>query len=782
MLRRKLMRDVWALRTQVITIALVVASGVGGFIASLSTYGSLKTLEAHYYESGRFADVFAALKRAPLALEPRLYEIPGVDEAETTLVFEVLIDLPQVVEPLTGRVIALPDTHEPRVNRLTLTAGRWIHDPASNEVLVNEAFAKARALGPGSTVSALLNGKREKLTVVGIALSPEYIFAGRGFGDEQSFGIFWMGRKRLAGAFDMDGAFNHVNVRLAHGASEAAAIDALDRMLDVYGSRGAYGRDEQFSHRALTQEINEQKVFGTVLPSIFLAVAVFLLNVVLTRQISIQRGQIAALKALGCADARIAAHYFGFVLAIVTLGIVIGVGIGVWLGHVMTALYAGLFRFPSPDYTLQPWIVWTAAGIAFAGAILAAVSALRAVIRLPPAEAMRPPTPPVFKRTLMERIGLGAVYSPRTRMVLRDMEGRPLRAAVTMLGMAASVAILISGTWWGDAIDYLLDVDFRLRERQHIMVAFVEPASSSAIYELARFPGVLRVEGSRDTEVRLRNGHLSQRAVLSGTAESAEMRRIVGPQLRTARVPESGIVLNERLAQRLNVVAGGTVWVEFLEGQRLKVAVEVAQVVAELSEMSAYMNLARLTRLIGQGDAISAVRVRLDQSQRTAFFTRVKETPRIAEVLELEPVIRHVRETSARFILVFTGILSAFAAIIGVGVVYNNARIALAERTWDLATLRVLGFTRGEVSGLLLAPLAIELAVAIPLGWFLGYWLSAGIVALIHAETFQIPMVIQPRTYAYATLVIVGAAVASAFMVRRRIDTMDLTAVLKTSE
>ena len=783
MLDRKLARDLWTIKTQVLTIALVVASGVGGFIASFSTYDSLKTLQAHYYESGRFAHVFTQVKRAPLAVAERLLEIPGVGETETTLVHDVLLDLPEVVEPVIGRMIALAGTSEPRMNRLTLTAGRWIHDSASDEVLVNEAFAKGRKLAPGARVFALLNGKREALTVVGIVLSPEYIFAGRGgLADEKSFGVFWMGRERLAGAFNMEGAFNRVSVRLAHSASEQAVIDGLDRLLAPYGSRGAHGRDEQFSHRALTQEINEQKVFATVLPSIFLAVAVFLLNVVLTRQIGTQRGQIAALKALGYPDYRIATHYLKFVLIIVALGIGLGVGIGAWLGHSMTQLYVALFRFPSPDYVLQPWIAGTAAGAALIGAVAGALNALRAVAKLAPAEAMRPPSPPIFRATLMERIGWGAVYSPQTRMVLRDMERRPLRVVLTTVGIACSIAILISGTWWRDAIEYLLDVDFRLRERQHVLIALVEPVSSAAIYDIARLPGVLRVEAGRDTEVRLRNGHRSYRTTLSGVTEGAEMGLIRGVQQSRVRVPESGLVLNARLAKRLGVEVGGSVWVEFLEGERAQASMRVAGLVDELAEMRAYMDAGALNRVLGQGDALSAARIRLDLSQRDAFLRQVKQTPRIAAALELEPVIRNVRETSARFILVFTGILSVFAAVIAVGVVYNNARIALAERSWELATLRVLGFTRGEVSGLLFAELAIELVIALPLGWILGYWLSFGIVQLIHAETFQIPMVILPRTYAYATLVTLAAAVVSAFIVRRRIDTMDLTAVLKTRE
>ena len=783
MLDRKLARDLWRVKAQVVTIALVVASGIGGFIASLSTYDSLRSLQQAYYERARFAHVFVTVKRAPAPVERSLLEIPGVTEAQTTLAYDVLIDLPEVIEPVTGRIIAIPDGGEPHMNKLTVMAGRRIGTPDSNEVLVSEAFATARKLKPGDHVVALLNGKRERLDIVGIALSPEYIFAGRaGLADETSFGIFWMGRKRLAAAYNMEGAFNQAALRLARGAPQQAVIEAIDRLLEPYGGTGAYDRSEQFSHRALTQEINEQKVFGMVLPSVFLGVAVFLLNVILTRQIGTQRSPIAALKALGYPNVMIGMHYLKFVLVIVVIGIAVGTAIGVWLGSVMTEMYARFFRFPSLEYRMQPWIPILAAGVSLTAAALGAFNALLQVIRLPPAEAMRPASPPIFRPTLMERLGWGRVYSTQMRMILRDLERRPLRAVLTIFGIGCSIAIIISGTWWRDAIDYLLDVEFRLRERQHVSLVLTDPVSSAAIHDIARLPGVLHAEAGRDVPVRFRNGHLSYRTTMHGLAENSQMRRLLDAELRTVPLPREGVVMSGRLAARLGVRLGDTVWVEFLQGNRAKERVSVVGLVDELVELRAYMNSDALNRLIREGDAFSDARIRLDTSSREAFFRQVKQIPRIAAAVEIDPIIENFRRTSARFILVYTGILTVFAAVIAVGVVYNNARIALAERAWDLASLRVLGFTRGEVSGLLLGEFAIELAAALPLGWVLGYWLSYAIVQLIHTETFQIPLIIELRTYAYATIATLAAGVVSAMVVRRRIDRLDLVAVLKTRE
>lgn len=786
MLHRKLLRDLWATKGQVVTIALVVASGVAAFCASLSTYESLRAMQADYYDRARFAQVFAAARRVPSSVEPALLALPGVVDAQTTLSYDVLLTRDDVLEPMIARIHALPPQGQARLNRLTLMAGRWpdaLGGGRGDEVLVNESFAKARRIVPGDAVEVLLNGKRERLVVAGIVLSPEYIFAVHpGGGDDRSFGIFWMARERLAAAFNMDGAFNRVALRLAPGASEREAIAALDRLLAPYGSTGAHGRAEQASHQALTQEIDEQKVFGIVLPSVFLAVAVFLLNVVLTRQIGTQRGQIAALKALGLPNLRIAAHYLGYVLVIVLLGVVVGVAGGAWLGRMLTELYTGFFHFPALDYDLPPWIVAVAALTAVAAASAGALGALLRVVRLPAAEAMRPAAPPSYRPTLLERIGLGRLYSPSVRMIVRDMERRPARALASTAGIAGALAILVAGTWWGDAIDYLLDVEMRMRERQDVSLVLAEPASTTALYDLQRLPGVLAVEVDRLAAVRLRHQHLSYRTSIIGLPRDAQQRLLLDARLRAVALPDEGLVLNAPLAQRLQLAVGDTVEVEFLQGERLTRTVPVAALVDESMGLLAYMERDALNRLLGEGDVFGGVRITLDASMREPFLRAVKQTPRVAFVMEIGPIIRNFRQTSARNILIFTSVLSVLAATIAVGVVYNNARIALAERSWELASLRVLGMTRGEVSGLLLGELAIELLLALPLGWAAGYALSALIVSLIHPETFSIPLIIEPATYAYASLIVVAAGVASALIVRRQVDRLDLVAVLKTRD
>ena len=783
-LNRKLLRDVWQLKSQVLTVALVVASAFSGFAGSVATYYSLVNARDAFYESARFGHVFSDIKRAPLAVERRILELPGVGDAETTVVFDATLDVPGVAEPVIGRMTGLPEATAPRLNRLVIRRGRAPEAGRAGEVVVSEGFATTRRLSPGQAIAALINGKQQTLHIVGVGLSPEYIYATRGgaFPDDRSFGVIWMARDELASAYNMEGAFNHVSVRLSPGASERAVIDALDRLLEPYGGKNAYGRDEQLSHRILSQEINQWKVIGTVIPSIFLAVAAFLLNVVLNRQVTTQREQIAALKALGYGNGAIAAHYLLQVVVIICIGTVLGVGIGTWFGEAVTRLYAEFFHFPTYRFVMPPWVALAAFSVTFIAAIGGALGAVRRAVRLAPAQAMRPPFPGRYRRTLMERLGLGALLSPAMRMMIRNMERRLGRALLTALGMASAMAIIVSGMFWRDALDYMIDVQFEAAQPADAMISLAEPQRSGARHEIARMPGVMMTEGSRDVAVRLVAGHRYYRTVIQGIPAASELRRPLDAELNRIPIPPAGLLLTDRLAQRLDVGTGDTITVEALEGNRNTREVAVVGTVRDLIGLSAYMNLDALNRLMGEGDSVSGFSVKIDRTRSEALFRHLKEYPRVATVASKTAMLQNFRETSARNVLFFTAILTAFAVVIAVGVVYNNARIALQERAWELASLRVLGFTRGEVSTFLLGELVLEIMAAIPLGCVLGYLLSWTIVRMTHTDMISIPIVVAPRTYAYAALAIVAAGCVSALIVRRRIDTLDLVGVLKTRE
>jgi putative ABC transport system permease protein len=784
-LNRKLLRDLLHLRGQVLAISLVVACGVAVFVSTRTAYDSLVMSRASYYADYRFADVFASLKRAPDLVAARIAAIPGVGVVETRIVFDVTLDVPGLAEPATGRILSIPEHRTPMLNDLYIRRGRYVEGGRRDEVLVGEAFALANHLDLGDTLGAVLNGRWQRLRIVGIVLSPEYVYEIRGsdiFPDNRRFGVLWMSRDAVGPAFDMDGAFNDVVVSLTPEAVEAEVIAQLDRLLERYGGLGAYGRADQISNRFLSDEIAQNRVYGIILPVIFLSVAAFLLNIVLSRLVAMQRDQIAVLKAFGYAHRTVAFHYFLFALVIVLIGAALGTGVGLWLGKWVNRMYVDFYRFPILRYVAGASVVLLAIGVAGGAAVFGALGAVRRALALPPAEAMRPESPPRFRHGPLERAGVQLRLSPPVRMILRNLIRRPMRAALSVLGIALAVAILLVGRYFVDAIQYIADVQFRIVQRDDVTVTFHDALPARARYDLQHLPGVLRSEPFRAVPVRLRFEHRTHRTGLMGLEPRSELHQLIDMRLHAVPVPPEGVLLTSKLAEILGVRRGDSLTVEVLEGARAVRRVPVIGTVDELVGLAAYMDARALSRLMREGSALSGAFLAVEPSAAARLYSALKRMPAVGGVSLREVMLQSFEATLAKSMGIFTTVLVVFACVIAVAMVYNAARIALSERGRELASLRVLGFTRAEVAQMLLGEQALLTLVAIPLGFLIGYQMCAALARQYQWELFRLPLFISGRSYAFAALVVLLAAVCSGVIVRHRLDRLDLVEVLKTRE
>ncbi len=784
-LNRKLLRDLFAMKGQAFAIAMVVAAGVSMYVMYLSNFASLQQTRAAYYDRQRFADVFASLKRAPLRVANDIAALPGVSAMETRVVANVTLDLEQLDEPASGRLISIPSDRRPRVNDLFLRRGRWIEPGRPDEVLASEGFVAAHGLNPGDTVPAIINGRLRRLTIVGVALSPEYIYSirpGELVPDDKRFGIFWMDRQALAAAFDMEGGFNDVVLSLAPGVAPDETIERLDHILEPYGGLGAIPRALQLSNWTVENELAQLQNFGFLLPLIFLMVAAFILNVALTRALALQRPQIAALKALGYTNIALGWHYLKWGLAIGAAGVAIGIAAGAWLGNLVIGLYNQFFRFPVLLFSVPFDVVVGATGLTLGAAGAGAFSAVRRAVRVPPAEAMRPEAPARYRQTILETPLVARHLGTAGRMVLRNVSRNPVRAAASIFGIGFAVAILMIGFVFADAMDRLVETQFWVTERQDVTVTFVEPRSDAARYALARLPGVLAVEPQRSVAVRVRSSHRERYLAMTGVPPNPRFKRIVDGAGRVIRMPPSGVVLSQTLADVLGVRAGDLVTIEALEGMRPQRRIMVTGTVDDVLGLSVYMDLDALHRMMREGDVASGALLLMDPAQETALSKALKAAPVVAGAGFKRVVLKSFRETMAANMNLSIFINLVFASVIAFGVVYNAARVSLSERTRELASLRVLGFTRAEISLILMGELALLTLAALPVGALLGYGLSAAIVQTVQSEVYRFPLYISRQAIAWAFLGIIGAALVSGLSVRRRLDHLDLVAVLKIRE
>jgi len=782
---RKLWRELWGMRLQALAIAMVIVSGVSVFIMSLSTLDSLFETRRAYYSEQHFAEVFASLKRAPLSLVQRVGELPGVDKVETRVVAYVNLDVAGFADPVSGHLISLPDKSRGLLNQIHLREGRLFEPGRDDEVLVVEEFAKAHRLRPGDKLRATINGRRKTLTIVGTALSPEYIYQiapGAMFPDHKRYGIFWMARKPLATAYDMDGAFNDVSMTITPGTHVETLLDQLDNLLKPYGGIGAYAREDQLSNRFLSEELKQQQTIATVFPVIFFGVAAFLLNVVLSRLISLEREQIAALKAFGYSDWAVGLHYAKLVLMIVALGVVIGSVVGVYLGKGMSNIYMSLYSLPYMIYVLKPQVVLAAAFISIAVALLGAMFAVRNAARLPPAQAMRPEPPAVYHATLVERLGLQRWFSQPTRMILRHIERRPFKSLLTTLGIAMACAIIMVSGFQEGAMDHMVEVQYGMSQREDLMVIYTDPGSQRSLYSLQGLQGVEQVEGFRTVPARLQFKHRSYRTAVNGIEPGGQLMRLLDTELQPIHVPGEGVVLTDYLAEILHIRPGDLLTIEVLEGSRPIVQVPVVGTAKQYLGVNAYMQRGALNRLLREGHALTGALLTVDERYQREVYAELKQMPRIAGVVEHDAAIEAFYDTLAETILFFTFITTILGATISFGVVYNSMRIALSERNRELASLRVLGFERDEVAYILLGELALLTLVAIPLGLAIGYGLCAYLASQFDTDLYRVPLVLGIRVYALAALVVILSAVVSGWMIRRNLAHLDMVAVLKTKE
>ena len=785
-LDRKVVRDLWHLRGQVIAIGMVVAAGIAALIMSLSTLEALDETTAAYYERYRFGDVFASVKRAPESLAQRIARLPGVRTVETRVLRFATVDIDGFAEPVMGEIVSVPGGRQPLLNQLVVRSGRLPESAPTDEVVLNEPFAEAHGLVVGDLIVAIINGKRRELRIVGTALSPEFVYAlgpGALMADDRRFGILWMEHETLAAAYDLKGAFNSVSLDLERGADTSQVLRQLDMLLARYGSIGAIAREDQLSNWFVMNEMQQLRTMSLILPTIFLVVSAFLTNMVLGRLVATERGQIGLMKAFGYTRTEVGLHYARFVVGIVLVGSVIGIAGGTWLGLINTRMYTELFRFPMLLYRPSTSAMAIAIGVSLAAALLGSAGAVGRAAGLPPAQAMNPPAPAVFRRMRLSDTRAARWLDQGSRIIMRNILRAPARSLLTMAGVAASIGLLVLAIQWNDSLDYLAESYFFHAQHQDATIGLAEPQSETVVRDFEHMPGVLAAEPMRIVGANFSAGPVMHRGSITGLKSDAWLQPIFDDaEERVVPVPPGGLVLGTVLAEKLGVSAGDAVRVEVLEGRRPQVELPVVGLIETYIAMPAFMNIDALNRLLKERPSAGYLNVLIDRREEAAFYAQLKELPMVSAVMLRRAAIQSFNDTLVENIMVFITLFSVLACALGFGVSYNSARIALSERGRELATLRVLGFSRGEISYILLAEVGLLIVAALPLGCVLGWGLSELMAATFETELFRIPLVIEPATYGVSIVIALTATIASALVVRHRLDHLDLIEVLKTRE
>ncbi len=794
LLQRKLARDLVRLWSQVLTIALVVASAVGALFTTQACVHSLQAARDRFYAQAHMADVFASVRRAPRSALPTFERLPGVAQVQATVERPARLLLPGQSDPVMGHLVGVDVARPMGLNQPSLRqadgsvqAAVWPGAVRSDGVMpawVSEGFVRARGLQRGQTFQVLMNGGLRTVEVTGVAVAPDVVFAGAmGMPDPRGYAVLWVDEQALAAAWDLEGSFTRLVLRLAPGAREQESLAALEQLLPRWGGREAVPRRLQGSHQMLENEIQEQGLLGTVLPLVFTAVSIFLLHVVMMRLVSTQREQIACLKALGFSQLSLAWHQLQLVLVIAAIGWAVGAAVGWWAGHELMSLYAEFFRFPELPLVVPARVWWLSAALAGLTAVMGTAQALVGILRLSPAQAMQAPAPPRIHRARWEAALEHAWSVPLVlRMVIRQLRRRRWRSMFSALAMASALSLVVMGNFFRDAIEHIVERQFDTIWRGDVQVMTSEAVSGAALRELERVPGVQAVEGSRSLSATLIHGHRSHRVQLRGLEPQAQQQRLVDVHGRVVPLQEDGLVLTDRLAAQLGVGVGEDLLVRLVEGPQPLVVMRVVDLVGETMGLNATTTRRTLNRLMQEDERVNGFSLLVSPDALEAVLQATTGMPRVGGAFSKAHLLMNMQSVTARNIRIMSTIMTGFALVVAVGVVYNHARIAWAERAGELASLRVLGLTRGEVAQLMVGEQALLVLMALPLGMALGWLLVWGLSVGLRSDQFQFPVVVWPRTYALGALSLLAAAGISAWVLWSRVQHLDLVAALKTRE
>lgn len=784
-LDRKVLRDLWRTRWQVLAIALLMACGVALSVMAFSAQRALSSAQAQFYEDTAFADVFAVAKRAPLSLAPSIGRLQGVTTADVRIVETGLMQVPGLTRPATARLVSLPQDEARALNGIRLMQGRLPHPDRVDEAVALKTFLEAANVRVGDRLTAVVGGRALTFTIVGAALSPEYVYVPAPeslMPDDAHRAVLWIPRPALERTSGMTGAFNAVALKLAPGASEAAVVQQLDRLLAPYGGRPAYGRADQPSHAFLTAELKELSTSAAVLPPVFLLIGAALVHLVVSRLVEAEREQIGLLKAFGYRDGEAAAPYLKTAVAIGVTGAVSGGLAGAALGAAIVDLYRDYFRFPD----LQPAFHWQAflssAAVAVASALLGSMAAVRRAVALSPAVAMQPPRPPAYRAGGLDHLLGRLKVDQATRMIVRRIERFPDRAILTTLGLASSLALLLGAQFLFDSLDEVVDHAYYRAQRWTESVAFQEPRGPAAVQSLRGLPGVIAAEPTRNAAVRLKSAGRTELTRIIGLDPGANLQRPLDAADRAAPLVGQGLVLSEALADRLGVKPGDSVWAEVIDGRAPRALMTVTGLARDYSGFSAYMPRRALNRLLDEGDLADGAQLLVASDARPAFYRAVEATPFVIGAASRDETVLAWRQAMSEAFRVNITFYVGFAAAIAFAVAFNMVRIAFSERARDLATLHVLGFGHGECAYVLAGELALLTMASVPIGFLGGRGLAHGLVAAYSRDDVRLPAVISAHSHGVALTAFLIAVLLATILVVRRVWTLDLVPVLKTRE
>jgi putative ABC transport system permease protein len=790
-LDKKLLRELWKIKGQVLAVTSVIACGITMYIAFYSAFLNLELSRDTYYAKYRFHDFSIQMEKAPLNSVFKIQNLPGVRAVSGRVVKDVTVSLKDKDELIIGRIIGLDSRKKSIIDNIHLVSGRLLTPGETNVCLVDDKFLKANKLNTGDFITVTLNGRKQNLKIIGTAMSPEFIYAIRNafeiIANPEKFGIIWVNDDWIDTAFNMKGFYNEIIGEVYEQDNLDNILDSAGKILDSYGVYSKVKRKDQISNFIINSKIDGIKGASKTVPVIFLMIASVILLIVISRLVKRERTFIGLLKAYGYTNLEISFHYIKFASVIGLIGGLMGIAFGEWLSFGLINIYAQSFTFPELQFKFYTSSAVIGVLISLTCSLISALIAVEGVVKIMPATAMKESISSLVSvKTPFERIKIvWDNVSFTNKIILRNVWRYPFRSAFTAVGVMLSTTILFLGYFMNDSMGFLVDYQFNKIQKEDIKITFYLERNIKAFYEALRFPNIKKAEPMLLYPFELKNKWHIKQSVIYGLKKQPQLFGLINSDGKEIEAPSYGILLSERIARELDVKKGSKLIIKPLMG---KIDTEKEVIVAGTIKLymgdGAYMNIDTLSNLLGNSTILNSILLKVDSPQDIPELNKIfKDIPAISSVELKKDVIDNFSKNIANSLSSMNVIFTIFAGIIAIAVIYNSTVINITEREREIASLQVLGFTESEVGRIVFNENIWLSLIGMFLGLPAGYLLCKVMTATVYnTDLFRLPFYVSNRTYIICAFTMTFFVFMTNMYMKKRIAKIDLVEVLKTRE
>lgn len=787
---KKFLRELKESKGQFVSVLAVVIIGVMFYTGLYSALENFSGAGPKYFSEYRLGDLWSTVYRAPEGVVERIEAIPGVKMAEGRVVQDVRIFMED--RNATIRLISLPDKKRNMVNDIIMRSGSYFTAGEGNQCIVSENFFKANHMVIGQTIEPIINGERVKLSVVGTAKSPEYIYEIRDATeltpDYEKFGVVYIKKSYLQTILDFRGSVNDISILLDRDGDVKKVKAGMEKILDQYGLVNTIEKKDQTSYSMFHSDETGLKSMAAIFPMLFFIASAAIIYITMTRMIENQRTLMGVLKALGYSDWDIMLHYQTYPLLVGILGSVLGSLIGIFfVGKGLLSIFNGFYNFPTENSSAHLEIAVPASLMALFFCIFAGYNACRKELRLVPAESMRPKPPASGRKILLENLRIFWEHINFSwKIILRNLFRYKRRSAMASVGIIFSMALLLIALGFRSSMSYVMEVQYEEIQKYDLKINLTQMMNVDELRYIRNMDHVESVEPVMETGMEIRDGWKKKDIGVIALDGGAELYGVYDRSGKSAILPADGILLPARLMQTMGLRTGDRVTLRsYYPGKnedRDKKTVIVKGETSQFIGQSAVCSMDYIDYLLKEGIVANAAHIRLeDPKYEKEVINELKDILAINTILSKAEVVANTNKQlqSMNTIIFF---MLFVASILAVAVIYNITNINIFERRREIATLAVLGFTAAELKRLVFNENFFISVFGMLIGMPMGRIIAGVAIGTQATENMQMPIRMGLSKYMIAAFLIMTFTAVANFLLRNKITSINMVESLKSAE